>query len=75
MATFFARLVDQMSHMFVEIQDAVSAVAVFVILSECPIERNWSVAQLSVAPAGCPPIVQYAGSAPSKLAIEGRSVA
>ena len=76
MSTFLGFVDDQISHMFCEIHDAVSAVAAgFTILSEWPSERNWSVAQLSVAPDGWFPIVQYEGNVPSKPPTEGRSVA
>jgi hypothetical protein len=48
-----------------DIQAAESLVAVFVIFSECPIDREESVAHVSVAPLGWFPIFQNEGNDPS----------
>jgi hypothetical protein len=53
--------------MFSDIHAAESLVALLVIFSECPIDRDWSVAHVSVEPAGSFPFVQYDGNVPSKL--------
>jgi len=51
--------------MFSEIHAAESLVALLVIFSERPIERDESVAHVRVDPPGALPIVQYDGRLPS----------
>jgi hypothetical protein len=59
--------------MFSEIHAAESAVVSFMIFSECPIDRDSSVAQLSVDfPDSSGPFVQKDGRFPSNLPIEFR---
>jgi len=50
MSMFFTICGDQLSHMLSDIHAAESLVADFVIFNECPIDRDWSVAQVIVAP-------------------------
>jgi hypothetical protein len=55
--------------MFCDSHMAASDVELLVIFSECPIDLDWSVAQVSVAPVGSAPFVQYDGRSDSKLPI------